>query len=59
MIAKEMVFDCKYADRIKKRTHRRMCIKHVCQDYIFKLRATIAYVTERKKHPSMYTGKIV
>jgi hypothetical protein len=28
-------------------------------DYIFKLRETMASVTEREKQPSIYTGKIV
>ena len=64
MTAKEMeqtlAFDCKYADIVKKRTHRRLCcIKHLSPDYIFKLRATMASVTERVKCPSMYMGKRV
>jgi hypothetical protein len=33
--------------------------KHLSLDYIFKLRETMASVTEREKHPSMYMGKIV
>ena len=57
---KILAFDCKYADGVEKRTHRRLfCIKHLSPDYIFKLRATMASVTEREKCPSMYTVKIV
>jgi hypothetical protein len=33
--------------------------KHRSPDYIFKLRATLASVTERENSPAMYTGKIV
>jgi hypothetical protein len=46
MIAKEMekilAFDCKYAERVEKRTHKRLFIKHLSPDYVFKLRATMA-----------------
>jgi hypothetical protein len=56
MMAKEMEkilpLDCKYTDRIEKRTQK-------APDYIFKLRATMASLTEREKCPSMYMGKRV
>jgi hypothetical protein len=56
MIAKEMekilAFDCKYADGVGKRTHRRLLY------YIFKW-ATLTSVKEWEKRPFMYTGKIV
>ena len=61
MIVKEMekilAFDCKYAEGVEKRTH--CCKKHLSLDYIFKLRATMASVTESEKHPLIYMGKIV
>jgi hypothetical protein len=37
----------------------RCCIKHLSPDYIFKLRVTMAAVTEREKRSSVYTGKRV
>ena len=56
MIAKEMgkilAFDCKYADTVKKRTLK-------APDYILKLRATMATVTEREMRQSTYSGKRV
>ena len=56
MIAKEtekiLTFDCIYADGVEKRTH--WCVKNLPTDYIFKLRATMASVTEMVKRPSMY-----
>ena len=56
-MAKEMenilMFDCKYADRVEKGTHKAVVY------YIFKLRATMAFVTEREKRLSIYTGKRV
>ena len=55
MVALEMekilAFDCKYAEGVEKRTHRRLLIKHLSPDCIFKLRATMASVTGRGVHP--------
>ena len=51
MVPKEMekilVFDYKYVDGVKKRKHRRLLYKND----IFKLRVTMAAVTEREKCP--------
>ena len=45
--------------RVSKQEHTQgCCLKHLSPDDIFKLRATMASVTEREKSPSMYTGKI-
>ena len=62
MIAKERKFWRLIANmrRESKREHREgCCIKHLSPDYIFKLRATMASVTEREKRSSMYMGKRV
>jgi hypothetical protein len=63
MIAKEMKkiqsFECKYAEGVEKRTHRRLLKKHLSLDYIFKPRAAMASVTEREKRSSMCMGKRV
>jgi hypothetical protein len=60
MIAKEieriLAFDCKYAEGVEKKEHTEgCCIKHLSPDYIYKLRATMASVTEGEKHSSMCT----
>jgi hypothetical protein len=54
---KSMAFDCKYAEGVE-REHTEGCIKHLSPDYIFKVRATMASVTQREKRSSMYTGNI-
>jgi hypothetical protein len=61
MIAKDMekilAFDCKYAEGVEMENTEGCFIKHQSPDYIFKLCATMASVTERDKHSSMYTDK--
>ena len=61
MIAKEMekslAFDCIYAE-LKREHTEGCCIKHLSPDYIFKLRATMASVTERGKCPSTFSDII-
>ena len=62
MIAKEMDTILSLIANMQtesKREHTEgCCIKHLSPDYIFKQRVTMASVTERKKRPSIYTGKI-
>ena len=57
MIVKEMEkilpFDCKY-EMESKREHT--VVKRLSPDYIFKLRATMASVKEKGKHPSHVYG---
>jgi hypothetical protein len=56
MIAKEMEkILVQYANMQTelKRQHTEGCIKHLSPDYIFKLWATMASMTEREKCPAM------
>jgi hypothetical protein len=56
---KSLAFDCKYAEGVKKRTHRRLLYETLVSGLHLQTKGNLASGTEREKQPSMYTGTIV